>query len=264
MQVVTQALLDLGIDKKGEINEEQLILLGLGASQKEEFTQLPLGKELSDARAELFVLLRDIKAKTARKTLIANYKALQQFRKNDIIEEIQEVQSLAPLASHGDVTIYCDGGCTPNPGETGSGVAIYRNNELSELWYGLYEPMGTNNTAELGALYQSLLIAKKESNTGNKVEIKCDSKYSIDCIQTWAVDWERKGWSKKGGAIKNLDIIKKAYYLYNEIKKEVKLSHIKAHAGFEGNELADRMTMYAIQTKMEAFVKYDKPIDIPL
>jgi len=252
MQVVTQVLLDLGLDKKGELNEEQLILLGLDASQKEGYAQLSLGKELSDARAELFVLLRDIKAKTARKTLIANYKTLQQFRKNDIIEEI-----------HGDVTIYCDGGCTPNPGKAGSGVAIYRNSKLSELWYGLYEPMGTNNTAELGALYESLLIAKKESNARNRVEIRCDSKYSIDCIQTWAVGWERKGWSKKGGAIKNLDIIKKAYYLYNEIKKEVKLSHIKAHAGFEGNELADRMTMYAIQTQMKPFVKYDKPIDIP-
>ena len=38
--------------------------------------------------------------------------------------------------------------------------------------------------------------------------------------------------------------------------------HIKAHAGFEGNELADRMTMYAIQEKSEAFVQYTKEIDV--
>jgi len=80
--------------------------------------------------------------------------------------------------------------------------------------------------------------------------------YSINCIQTWAISWEKKGWTKKGGEIKNLEIIKQAYYLYNNIKKDVKLSHIKAHAGFEGNELADRMTMYAIEEKSEAFVKY--------
>ena len=266
MQVVTEELLTLGVDKKDEINEEQLILLGLELSNKEDFIALSLGKELSDARAELFVLLRDIKAKTPRKTIIANYKALQKFRKNESVQisETKVVPIEVPSTTdNGDVTIYCDGGCTPNPGKAGSGVAIYRGENVSELWYGLYEPMGTNNTAELGALYESLLIAQREANAGNRVSIKCDSMYSIDCISKWAISWEKKNWTKKGGEIKNLSIIKKAYYLYNEIKQDVKLSHIKAHAGYEGNELADRMTMYAIQEKSVAFVKYDEKLDIP-
>jgi len=266
MQVVTEALLELGRDKKGEVNEEQLILLGLDASNKEEYIALSLGKELSDARAELFVLLRDIKAKTSRKTIIANYKALQKFRKGETEAKVEIIEQTSIPAStalnNGAVTIYCDGGCTPNPGKAGSGVAIYRNDSLSELWYGLYEPMGTNNTAELGALYESLVIAQREAAAGNDVSIKCDSMYSIDCISKWAISWEKKGWTKKGGEIKNLEIIKKAYYLYNEIKKDVKLSHIKAHAGYEGNELADRMTMYAIQKQSAAFVKYDEVLDI--
>ncbi len=263
MQIVTEALLALGLDKSGAINAEQLVLLGLGESDAENFVALSLGKELSDARAELFVLLANIKAKTARKSIIANYKALQKFRKSDTTStEVKEEVVPTTVALEGDVTIYCDGGCTPNPGKAGSGVAIYRGGELTELWYGLYEPMGTNNTAELGALYESLVIAKHETELGNKAEIKCDSKYSIDCIQTWAINWEKKGWTKKGGEIKNLDIIKKAYYLYNEVRAEVKLSHIKAHAGFEGNELADRMTMYAIEQKEQEFVKYIKPIDV--
>ena len=266
MQVVTEALLELGRDKKGEVNEEQLILLGLDASNQEEYIALSLGKELSDARAELFVLLRDIKAKTSRKTIIANYKALQKFRKGEPEAKVEIIEQTSIPAStafnNGAVTIYCDGGCTPNPGKAGSGVAIYRNDSLSELWYGLYEPMGTNNTAELGALYESLVIAQREVAAGNDVSIKCDSMYSIDCISKWAISWEKKGWTKKGGEIKNLEIIKKAYYLYNEIKKDVKLSHIKAHAGYEGNELADRMTMYAIQKQSAAFVKYDEVLDV--
>ncbi len=263
MQIVTEELLELGLDKSGAVNAEQLILLGLKESDAENFVALSLGKELSDARAELFVLLANIKAKTSRKTIIENYKALQKFRKGETqVSEVNEKSQEKVITPKGDVTIYCDGGCNPNPGKAGSGVAIYRGGELAELWYGLYEPMGTNNTAELGALYESLVIAKRETESGNKAEIKCDSKYSIDCIQTWAINWEKKGWTKKGGAIKNLDIIKKAYYLYNEIRAEVKLSHIKAHAGFEGNELADRMTMYAIETKSEKFVKYSEPIDV--
>ena len=61
---------------------------------------------------------------------------------------------------------------------------------------------------------------------------------------------------------KNLEIIKESYYLYNKIKNNMTLSHVKAHAGLEGNELADRMTMYAIEQKDAKFVQYDKKINI--
>lgn len=280
MQIVTNDLLDLGVGKGEEINDAQLILLGVEESEKLEFRELSLGKELSDARAELFVLIGGIKAKVARERIIKNYKALQKFRlgqqpldqvklksriaKEDVstvkTEKITAIKSVS--GTNGDVTIYCDGGCTPNPGKAGSGVALYRNGIVSELWYGLYEKMGTNNTAELGALHQSLLIAQQEAKNGNKVQIKCDSMYSIDCIKKWAISWEKKGWTKKGGPIKNLEIIKLSYFLYNKIKKDVDLSHIKAHAGFEGNELADRMTMYAIQERSEEFVRYSENINV--
>ena len=258
MQIVTKRLLDLGMDENGEINDSQRILLDVEKGDKKS-VQKALGKELSEARAELFILLCGVEDKALQERVIANYKALQKFRKEDNTPEKIETK---PRANSGNVTIYCDGGCTPNPGKSGSGVAIYRDGVLAELWYGLYEEMGTNNTAELGALYESLQIAQKEAKNANTVEIKCDSMYSINCIKTWAISWEKKGWTKKGGEIKNLDIIKRAYALYNEIKGEVSLTHIKAHAGFEGNELADRMTMYTILQRQEAFVKYDKRIDV--
>jgi len=259
MQIVTKTLLSLGVDKDDEISESQLLLLDLESTQKESWKELALDKQLSDARAELFVLLNGVKSKEIQEKIIANYKALQKFRKEPQVAE--EKESDTP-EQNTTVTIYCDGGCTPNPGKAGSGVALYRDDTLSELWYGLYEDMGTNNTAELGALYQSLSLAQKELKRGNKVEIKCDSMYSINCIKTWAISWEKKGWTKKGGEIKNLEIIKLSYALYNSIKKDVKLSHIKAHSGFEGNELADRMTMYAIQEKSREFIKYTKEINI--
>jgi ribonuclease HI len=246
MQIVTEKLLNLGVEEGKDINESQLVLLDIKEDEKSLWRTLSINKQLSDARAELFVLLNGVEGKEIQDKIIFNYKALQKFRKEESDKDA--------------VTIYCDGGCTPNPGKAGSGIAVYRNNKLSELWYGLYEEMGTNNTAELGALYESLLLAQKETENGNTVEIKCDSMYSINCIKTWAISWEKKGWTKKGGEIKNLEIIKLAYHLYNSIKKDVTLSHIKAHAGFEGNELADRMTMYTIQEKSESFVKYDKEI----
>jgi ribonuclease HI len=194
-----------------------------------------------------------------QQSIITNYKSLLKFRKDS--KEVKSVETNKEIIQNGGVTIYCDGGCTPNPGKAGSGVAVYKNGKLSELRYGLYKKRGTNNVAELGALFQSLLIAENEVRNGNKVKIKCDSMYSINCIKTWAISWEKKNWIKKKG-IKNLEIIKKSYYLYNQIKKDVELSHIKAHAGHEGNELADRMAVYAIQELKEDFVKYSKEINI--
>ena len=259
MQIVTQALLDLGVKEDTQISKSQLRLLDIQESDSKQWRELALNKQLSDARAELFVLLSGVTESKIQEQVIANYKALQDFRKT---LKVPEVETKTEVPHKEDVTIYCDGGCTPNPGKAGSGVAIYRNHTLSELWYGLYEEMGTNNTAELGALYESLLLAQKELQRSNSVEIKCDSMYSINCIKTWAISWEKKGWTKKGGEIKNLEIIKLAYSLYNSMKKDVKLTHIKAHAGFEGNELADRMTMYTILEAEEKFVRYTKEINV--
>jgi ribonuclease HI len=258
MQIVTDELLNLGVDRENNINESQLTLLDIQEIEREDWYATALGKELSDARAELFVLLQGVQSITIQERIIQNYKNLQNFRKKKSSVEIEN----SGEDENSDVTIYCDGGCTPNPGKSGSGVALYRDAKLAELWYGLYEEMGTNNTAELGALYESLQLAQKECNKGNKVDIKCDSMYSINCIKTWAVSWEKKGWTKKGGEIKNLEIIKCCYALYNSIKEKITLTHIKAHAGYEGNELADRMTMYAIKQKTTSFVQYTEEIDI--
>ena len=161
-----------------------------------------------------------------------------------------------------DIEIYCDGGCDPNPGRAGSGSAVYRNGKLAELWYGLYNPHGTNNTAELNALHQSLLLAEKAINNIKTVAIYCDSMYSINCVSVWAYGWKAKGWKKKSGEIKNLDMIREIHDLYDRIKNDIQLQHVKAHAGIEGNELADRMTMVAVDRKEVAYSQYTDDIDI--
>jgi ribonuclease HI len=162
-----------------------------------------------------------------------------------------------------DVTIYCDGACEPNPGNAGSGIVVYRAGKLAELWYGLYNPMGTNNSAELNALYHALRMAEAEINTGNTVEVCSDSAYSINCIRTWAPNWEKKGWKKPGGEIKNLEIIQDCYAIYRRIKKELTLAHVAAHVGTEGNELADRMAVLGAQRKEKKLRPYQEKIDIP-
>ncbi|MCL1125830.1 ribonuclease H family protein [Shewanella surugensis] len=163
-----------------------------------------------------------------------------------------------------DVILYTDGGCEPNPGKAGSGVAMYHKTALTALYYGLYDANGTNNSAELNALYQALLLAKEAIDAKQSVQILSDSQYSINCITQWATGWKAKGWKRqKAGDIKNLEIIKQAYALYESLKADLSIQHVAAHIGIEGNELADRMSIYAIEQKNPQFCRYDKTLDIP-
>ncbi|MGE3297060.1 MAG: viroplasmin family protein [Porticoccaceae bacterium] len=155
-----------------------------------------------------------------------------------------------------DIEIYCDGACDPNPGQAGTGIAIYKSGALYQLWYGLYNPAGTNNTAELLGLHHALVFADKFSASGQSVAILCDSKYAIECITTWAFGWKAKGWKRRGGEIMNLDLIQSAHALYVEIADRIRVQHVAGHAGVEGNELADRMSVIAIKRREAGLRQY--------
>lgn len=161
-----------------------------------------------------------------------------------------------------DVRIYCDGAADPNPGPAGSGIAIYHGAVLAELWYGLYHPNGTNNTAELNALYHALRFADRAIADGKSTQILSDSKYALSAISLWALGWQQRGWRRAGGEIKNLEIIQTAHALYERLKSKVTLTHIAGHAGIEGNELADRMAMHAVLTRQVELVRFEGEMDV--
>ena len=162
-----------------------------------------------------------------------------------------------------EIQIYCDGACSPNPGQSGTGLALYHQGKISSLYYGLYQPNGTNNTAELSGLLYAFKLAKKHLAKVEQVQVLSDSKYSIDCITKWAKGWQAKGWTRgKGEEIKNLNLIKECFSLYEEIKKQLVITHVKGHANIEGNELSDRMAVLARVQQQEALIKYQGELDI--
>ena len=147
-------------------------------------------------------------------------KAVMVITGESVIKRNAEPKKSSPTVANSDntefdVNIYSDGASDPNPGEAGSGVAVYRDNQLSELWYGLYNPNGTNKSAELNALHQALLLARSYLAKGNTVRVLSDSQYSINCISVWAFSWKQKGWKRKEeGDIKNLELIRACHELY--------------------------------------------------
>jgi len=162
-----------------------------------------------------------------------------------------------------EVQIYCDGACSPNPGKSGTGLAVYQQGKISVLYYGLYQANGTNNTAELNGLLYSFKLAKKYLDKVEQVQVLSDSKYSIDCVTKWAKGWQAKGWTRgKGEEIKNVNLIKECFSLYQEIKQKLVISHVKGHANIEGNELSDRMAVLARKQQQESLIKYQGEVNI--
>jgi ribonuclease HI len=161
-----------------------------------------------------------------------------------------------------DTVIFCDGACEPNPGKAGSGMAVYREGSLASLWYGAYNPAGTNNTAELNALLQALMLAKFEIDAGRTVQVRSDSSYGLNAVTKWAAGWKKRGWKKAEGEIKNLEIIQLLHALYLEIEEDVNLQHVSAHVGIEGNELADRMAMLAVERRETEWREFTDTRDI--
>ena len=236
------------------LNKAQFKILGQSFPPVPGWESLVLDNEITDIDRNLLILLKGKFALKAQKNIIDNYKTMLSY-------DNQEKQTI-PLENINDnklkdtLTIYCDGACSNNPGNSGSGLALYYGDNSPVLLYGDFDEYGTNNTAELKALYKALIIAS-EANNKSKVIIFSDSQYSIDCITKWAYSWKMKNWTKKGGEIKNLELIQVSHLLFDQIKKNIEIRHVKGHSGIEGNELADRMAIQAIASASKNYEKYD-------
>lgn len=133
---------------------------------------------------------------------------------------------------------HTDGSASPNPGPGGYAVVL----DKKPVALG-GEPSGAETTNI--RMEGFALIAALKHSSGKKCEIYTDSEFWINVITKWSLAWEEKGWKKKGGEIKNLDIVKEVCPLYRA--SNAKLVWVRGHNGDEHNELADEWANRARQ-----------------
>ena len=132
-------------------------------------------------------------------------------------------------------TIYSDGACSGNPGPGGWAARIlYANGTIREM--GGFASETTNNRMEL----QALIEAFKKLPSDRDLVAYSDSQLCVNTINEWAPGWEKRGWKRKGGPIKNLELVQELYALALA-KPQIELRWIRAHEGARWNEYADAL-----------------------
>lgn len=121
---------------------------------------------------------------------------------------------------------WTDGSAEPNPGD--GGWAVIEDDKPVALG-------SDKNTTNIRMEGTAILNALKL--TDDRVEIYTDSEFWINVLTKWAPSWEQNGWRKKGGEIKNLDLVQELYKIYQQ--KQPKLTFTRGHIGTKQNELAD-------------------------
>ncbi|KAJ5216910.1 Ribosomal protein L9/RNase H1 N-terminal [Penicillium chermesinum] len=153
-------------------------------------------------------------------------------------------------ATAGMLRIYTDGSSLRNGTPLASaGVGVYfgpgdSSRNVSEPLKGNRQ---TNQRAELTAILRAIDIAPRHRD----VTIFTDSRYAIDCVTKWYINWRRNEWmTKDHKPVENRDLIESILVKIeerNELKVRTLLEWIKGHSKDPGNEAADNLAVNGAQ-----------------
>ena len=137
------------------------------------------------------------------------------------------------------VVIYTDGACRGNPGPGGWGAVLQFKDKTRKICGG--EQQTTNNRMELMAA----IMALETLSRACKVKLNTDSKYVLQGITEWMINWKARGWKTAAKKpVKNEDLWRR---LDSAIERhEIQWQWVKGHSGNAGNELADSLANQGI------------------
>lgn len=135
-----------------------------------------------------------------------------------------------------EVTIYTDGACSGNPGPGGwAAILIYGKHE-KELSGG--EAETTNNRMELSGAIAALGALTERCS----VTLYTDSQYIERAVnEHWLDGWKKRGWRRREGPVKNLELWQELDRLLGE--HSVAVRWVKGHAENEYNNRCDALAV---------------------
>ena len=135
-----------------------------------------------------------------------------------------------------EVTIYTDGACSGNPGPGGWAAILKYGPHEKELSGG--EAETTNNRMELSGVIAALGALTERCS----VTLYTDSQYIERAInEHWLDGWKKRGWRRKDGPVKNLELWQELDRLLGE--HSVAVRWVKGHAENEYNNRCDALAV---------------------
>ncbi|KGO71095.1 Ribosomal protein L9/RNase H1, N-terminal [Penicillium italicum] len=155
----------------------------------------------------------------------------------------------------GMLRIYTDGSSLRNGTPLASaGVGVYfgpgdSSRNVSEPLKGSRQ---TNQRAELTAILRAIDIAPRHRD----VTIITDSRYSIDCVTVWFINWRRNNWmTRDKKPVENKDLVESILIKIeerNDLKVKTLFEWVKGHNKDPGNEEADKLAVNGAQRGVSA------------
>ena len=142
--------------------------------------------------------------------------------------------------------VFTDGSCEGNPGPGGWGFVWVDDDRIIAEANGA-DPDTTNNRMELAALIAAYRALPEDA----EVTVYSDSQLCVNTVNEWAKGWEARGWRRKGGPIKNLELVQELYALA-QARPGVRLQWIRAHDGSRWNEYVDALATTYLRDRSSA------------
>lgn len=147
------------------------------------------------------------------------------------------------------IKIYTDGAARGNPGPAGYGAMILINQnhkskvesqklKVKELG-GYGGDNGTNNQMELRAPIEAFKFLKENKIQG-EIDIYSDSKYVINGVNSWILNWVKNGWQT---ANKKPVLNRELWQELHELNQEFKPTwhYVAGHSGHKENDRVDEI-----------------------
>lgn len=151
--------------------------------------------------------------------------------------------STQPIAVlHLDESCLGNGRSGSTPGGTGGLIEARAGGIIQRRDFYLHDPDTTNNRMALtGATTALRLLGAKGKRL--RVLLVSDSEYLVRGMREWVPGWIRRNWTRKGGAIENLELWQDLVMAARH--HDVQLTWVRGHRGHAKNEYANDLAVKA-------------------
>ncbi|HEU5049735.1 MAG TPA: ribonuclease H [Gemmatimonadales bacterium] len=136
-----------------------------------------------------------------------------------------------------------------NPGGGGGLIEMRTRAGIQRRDLYLSAPATTNNRMALAGAAETLeVLAARGARL--RVLIVSDSEYLVRGMREWAPGWERRGWTRKGGAIENLPLWQRLVAAAR--LHDTQFTWVRGHKGHAKNEYANDLAVRAAREQLNS------------